>query len=728
MISRGCNLKLRFFQFTNIFLFVIMLVLSLISLMTMPRKERIFLDGVGYLSVFLAGAAAVLMLLLYFSRDRILAIKTKWFPVIIICIIIAVQLCLTLININPITDCYTTLNEAAAMVEKQNGILNNTTEYFERYTNNYFFTVIMYYFFRVVKIFGGNYMYSAVLLNIFCIDLCIYLAYKTAKLLSNVSRANYLLVLFALCPTTYLFLYFAYTNTYSEPFIMGIIYLGVYFAKNKSAKMYQIILFSLLTVWGTMLRPTTIIASMAVGIYMLAAHGRQVFQKKHFIKLFAAFSVIAAVTMISSGFVKGHLIDSEAKRGFPPTHWIMMGLKNDGAVNPKDVKFTRSFPTYGKKVDANLRVIKKRLKKKGMLGIIPFVVRKMYLVWTNGTNDYFVYNSTHDNPSDIYENIYGDTNEGLMLYSQAYRVVTLIMITLFLYMLWKSKKIKAEHIFVLAMLGIILFQAGWEVNKKHSICYVPLMLVMMECGFNSLGEIVTAIRSKVGKKHKKTIQKVLVCSVAVLFAAMDIFILSGWNTYTGKENEFEFFSFFRSENRLKKISDVANRKRVVRQSFVSDKKFNRVGVRFVPTGKKSDAKYIITLSKCAKAHGKNALAEYNSQSDTVCERLEVTADKLSRDGWEYLKYKGSPGSYTIKIECPDAKSDSLDLFYVVGGEIPAYHNAGLNINGRSCRGTIDFNVFMKNKRVYTNHILYGFSLIIWILLQIYCIRGLLRRM
>ena len=162
------------------------------------------------------------------------------------------------------------INEAIAMIEGQRGKINNTIYYFHKYANNNFFIVVMYYIFKVVKIFGVRgygFRVVSMIVNMAMMDWAGVFMLKIITLCFHGHRTK-LILLFSLliCPTTYLWILYPYTNTFSMPFVIGIIYVGVKILKNKGNSYRNVVQLGLLSGIGGMFRATTWISLIAVVI------------------------------------------------------------------------------------------------------------------------------------------------------------------------------------------------------------------------------------------------------------------------------------------------------------------------------------------------------------------------------------------------------------------------------------------------------------------------------
>ncbi len=161
-------------------------------------------------------------------------------------------------------------NAALEMLRYGHGQMNADNIYLQNYPNNHFLIIVFYYFYRMLEFVGITKVWiPTIVLNICCIDLGIYLTCAAARKLRGVVAANVVLLLFLLCPTTYLWLTSVYTNTISFPFLAGILYLGADVGQSPSRgrTAVKIILMGILMVVGSFVRPTTAISVVALILY-----------------------------------------------------------------------------------------------------------------------------------------------------------------------------------------------------------------------------------------------------------------------------------------------------------------------------------------------------------------------------------------------------------------------------------------------------------------------------
>ena len=65
--------------------------------------------------------------------------------------------------------------------------MNTKDEYFQRYSNNHFMLVFFYYYYKLLFRIGITHVVIPnIVLNIFCVDIGIYITYRTAKRLRGI--------------------------------------------------------------------------------------------------------------------------------------------------------------------------------------------------------------------------------------------------------------------------------------------------------------------------------------------------------------------------------------------------------------------------------------------------------------------------------------------------------------------------------------------------------------
>lgn len=379
-------------------------------------------------------------------------------------------------------------NEALEMIRRQHGQINMDNEYFQRYENNHSVVVLFYYFYKILFQCGIRDVWiPTVILNVLCVDIGIYISYRTGRMLKGDAFANLLLVCFLLCPTTYVWLTTAYTNTFSFPYIMGILYLGLSLRVTSSRRkvIMQCILLGFIMAIGYWIRPTTILPIIALLLFT------EVVSKKRNTMLEGVI-ILAVFLLCFAGcrlIVRQHVNQSKLMGTFPITHWIMMGLNEEsqGSIdNNMDPQYTAGFPTKEEKRKANIEEIKKRLKNMGVKGVVKLGARKIFRVWAVGHDGSLSKAEYAKDFPVLYEKFMGDTGGWYLLFTQAFRVCIFVFLFFSAIAQLRQKQCTEMFLFALTFLGAVLFFLIWEANKRYNVCFVGVYLLLMADGIHNV--------------------------------------------------------------------------------------------------------------------------------------------------------------------------------------------------------------------------------------------------
>lgn len=474
--------------------------------------------------------AAVLLAVYYSSAHWPTGRRTA---VCLMAVLVLAQVCFLVFVSRPAytTDTLRVHQEAIAMLNSRNGWIDEGSTYFQRYTNNHFIVVFFYYYYRLLSLAGvTDFWLAAVVLNTVCIDLGVALTYLSVRKLRGERLADLFLVLSIFCPTNYVWLTFAYTNTVSIPFVAGILYLFLIFKEQRSdiRQIVLCILYGLCIVIGYQIRPTTVLPLIAIILYGLYksvkpaaaadseagrgktdGHGGDPGNEKDgepetkgsggrfptaVLCGIIALSCLVTFTSVKA-VLKMHVPAGYEEEEFPLTHWVMMGLndESDGGIYSPDVEFTRSFPTKAEKTEQNIMEIRRRLKELGPSGYARLVIRKLDRVWADGSDTSFEKASYGAGFGAAYEAVMGRGNLVFRLYCQALRAATFLFAGIsILYQIsggrpgkrsgvWRRR---GDDMFVcsLTLLGCVAFFVLWEANPKYNICFMNLCTMLMADG------------------------------------------------------------------------------------------------------------------------------------------------------------------------------------------------------------------------------------------------------
>lgn len=579
-----------FYRFSLIAAFFLCGLIFFLSLVVMNHGKDLFLGTYGkigqiFVNICSAFVFIVFLVKVYQLYNKIRCKRTWIVPLISFVVIVLFQVLYTCFVSCPAatTDAAKVMNEALAMLGEQQGQLNMEQDYFQHYHNNHFIVLFFYYFYMFLQSIGITSVWiPTILLNVLYIDLGIFISYLLVKKVVNRKVADYFLFLCVLCPTTYVWLTFAYTNTLSIPFVMGSLYLYLVIRERSLDKktIGLCVLFGCCIFVGCMIRLTTIIPVIAIVLchilhmcrendsyclhgckrWVNSNHDSKCMEKyNRLIMVGVTVSVIVLAFVTYNQIQKQHISDAYEENKFPATHWIMMGTQGYGQYNEKDVTYTNCFPTQSEKKAATIKMIKKRVSSLGIVGTVKLVGKKVALVWALGADDALDKGkSTYQYPV-LYDSFLGNQNGWFIVYLQVFRVVTFFFLCISIWHQIQMKEKQSLFLCTLTLLGTILFFILWEANCKYNICFLYLCLLFMSDGVQHCLKDLQSFSEKCSYKKSLVISSIILALIADVVA---------WNVGTAKGKSAEVsYRYFVEGNNATSINKIENNPEKIEQTI-----------------------------------------------------------------------------------------------------------------------------------------------------------------
>ncbi|MDO4740175.1 MAG: hypothetical protein Q4A66_05865 [Eubacteriales bacterium] len=169
-----------------------------------------------------------------------------------------------------------------------------------------------------------------------------------------------------------------------------------------------------------------------------------------------------------------------AQMNTPVQHWVMMGLRGDGAYNPQDYAFTRSFADAREAKAAINGEIVRRIGELGPAGFLRHLARKTGIALSDGTlmlSDY--YDDAPAAPQWLQELLLpGGENYGL--WRAACNGVHMAQLALALLGCVRQLRRGGEEpggAMYLALPGLLLFLSLWETSRRYWINFLPVLVL-----------------------------------------------------------------------------------------------------------------------------------------------------------------------------------------------------------------------------------------------------------
>ena len=681
---------------------------STILLCILPIAYLLYLafSSCGY---FLsAGTVITLLLLIIFSVKSRQFTKHTANIITAGCMLILISIQLFLIFTTyrhnlPWADSLSVFNEAITMAASETPSITDAGRYFEMYGNNYFFTILLCYYFKFFHLFGLTaYWIEGLFLNMIAMDLGVIFCLYTIQRIKGEQTAA-LGAIFCMCnPVLYVFLPFVYTNTISIAFTMGIFCIAILLSQETSMTKcicYSIIEGALIAV-GFQIRVTTIIPVIALTIWYIL-------QKTSFVDIRRDIKLLMVLLItflfLFSGcklLINSHAPEELRSKNFPVTHWIMMGLHEDGQYYSPDEDFTYNITTKEDKVSANLKEIKTRassLLKKGPIALLDFITKKLQTTWYSQNDGLYIETGRLQKYSNLQPYLFGYKNNLLLFWYHLYKILLFVCILIGLCREFFNKNSSQTYPYMLTLLGFIIFYLLWESNCRYTICLTLLLSLLATFG---LDDIPGKLSEQCFFKKIKIMIAIYILLGVTLPGLYKIY--KDYHLYTQEPvliTDSNILTVTRSYHE-NLITDIIDTNSVFTQTFTSEHPFNEVGIYCSYIGSdKWDASMASEFwyQFILKDDSGNILAQSEFPS-------EGNGNYFKLFGFDTIVPKKET-TYTIEISksdnAPTHATDRIGFVYFDFSVWDYIENAELSVNNENIHRDLIFTVRHNHLGTYT---------------------------
>ena len=362
----------------------------------------------------------------------------------------------------------------------QNGVAKENF-YFHQYTNNNFITIILAWAFMAGRAIGiTDYRTIGITLNIISIVIAIILGYFLVQRCFSKKWAAFYMVLNLLNPMTYAFVPTYYTDTLVLPYLLGALYCYVRSCQEKLRWIEKVLLFltGVLCLFGYKMRGSVFVFAVAIVFYEILSHKKQAY-------LFRIAIILIGLLLGSMcyGKVEKHYFQFDGdKTSYPVTHWIMMGLQNEGGYSREDEEYTKTYPTKQEKVQANMVIIQKRLKDLGVKGYAKLLYNKVRRVWGVGTHRTEQMLEQVETITPLYSLFVGYRAKAFAYYAHCFYIVLWIGCLLSGWIFVTGKQNRQMFLLMIGILGAFGFYLLWETQPRYSFCFGLVLLILSQPG------------------------------------------------------------------------------------------------------------------------------------------------------------------------------------------------------------------------------------------------------
>lgn len=200
-------------------------------------------------------------------------------------------------------------------------------------------------------------------------------------------------------------------------------------------------------------------------------------------------------------------LDPEAKLGWE--HIFMMGLnqKTTGTWSLDDVEFSLSYATRAERSAANLNEAIRRIQESGGKGLAEHLIKKMLVTYNDGTFAWgceggfyaFVTDPPNTVAAPFFRSIYFSSGSHFTLFSTLEQFLWLGILLLTCcagIFLPKGRSRSPMLVLMLALIGLTLFEALFEVRARYLYTYVPLFCILSVVGLENISILLRQLTKK----------------------------------------------------------------------------------------------------------------------------------------------------------------------------------------------------------------------------------------
>ena len=489
------NIANRGFFFFYIGLFILTFIGGMVAVAVFGELGTEYPMPVGIVilrfAVLLLGFAAVAFAFIALSRFLLkspladkLSIRKYNTIIIFICIglMLAIQLVFMFcLQMNPVTD-VSIIDSYAKRIFSENSFdcidSDFNGHYIVRYQNNLVYLLINTF---IYKLTGTTSHLPLTILSTISINIAVLMTVLTSRRVFGERKALFTLALCAFFTPYYTYTAYFYTDSYSIPFVIGTVYTFVVAvqSKTKVKKLLFLLLSGALCFIGFKIKGSVIVLIPALLLYLIIKCGIKRAAKAgaaillSFCVLFASFTV----ALKNSGIISE---ESSERYQFPPTHWVMMGLKDLGAFNEEDSDFSKSLGSKSERQEENLKEIGRRISDMGAIGLAKHLGGKV--VWTYMDGTYYIANylSHYKHRTPLHELVLYDGKLRFPFFAFCFGYQMFLILMTAYSGLHARRKGKAglTLLFRLAIFGMVIFFMIWETNARYPFNFTPLLMLL----------------------------------------------------------------------------------------------------------------------------------------------------------------------------------------------------------------------------------------------------------
>lgn len=390
------------------------------------------------------------------------------------------------------------------------------------------------------------------------------------------------------------------------------------------------------------------------------------------------FLLMCGMTWTLTGAVRNHYADFDSSdKEFPPVHFVMMGVGEDGTYKKQDVEFTEAISGEKEKTRANLQETEKRIRDLGGAGLLSLAGRKMLITWQDGSCGFQSEWLYPLKDSRIFQYICVERNDPFLCWAQIFYVLVLFLTIWGTISDMRNGRTGVGLLMRLLLLGNILFYLGWEAQNRYSIGMNGVLLFLAADALDGLcaEKAKTAGRSLQKLAEKKNVWRIMTGTMAVILVVL---LYRPLFTEETSWREFSVRNIYRAG---KNLENIVSGERVT-QTFTASSAFDCILVQgYLKNGEVSDGGCQVEIQD---ETGKTLVSTFLTAQQIAENQLDLSFEPVVPE---------KETVYTIVIEPRGIRKDHALQLYRFNSSMDLYPNGKLSRNGKEENGNLIFSVY-----------------------------------
>ncbi|MCQ2009054.1 glycosyltransferase family 39 protein [Sporolactobacillus sp. STSJ-5] len=468
---------------------------------------------------------------------------------------------------------------------QNNGSLSEDSIYFQIYPNNIPIMLFRYIIYYLLPIHSNKELFivdHAVCLAI--LNIGIFYSWKVVSLLLGRRMSAIFLLLVLSCAPIFFYTLYFYSDTLM--IMMPPLLLYVWLRYEQRRRPIDAILFCFLLAVGCVLRQNLILFLPAIILYLILRS-----KLKTACIIGTSVIILIILMQLATGNLaeKAH-IKAMPQYKMPTTHWVMLGLSEQGRYNIRDFKKTLGQPTQAQKKEINLCEIKKRLTTRSVSELSYLWLLKAFRVYADGSMGYYWYMGNTSNHSLIYDYFFGGQKQLVLFIVQIFHCFHFMLLFCSVMRFFRLKKVDVSLLIQIMLFGNYLFYIFiWEAEPRYALLFLFPMLIGCCYGLKELTRLMQKVRNHVSLKlpwintqrgaHLFFI--VLICLAAIHLKPIT------------QDSDVQYRYSVNQSQRKGGIYAHVSEQNVVRQTFYADRDFDHIALG--KAGSIGKANYQLTI-------------------------------------------------------------------------------------------------------------------------------------